>query len=70
MPTAIVMMPAPARMTVHHNGRKVHDDVAIPVDNTRSGMGGDPKTPGPVMLQEHGAPVQFRNVWVKPLGGE
>ena len=61
---------APARMTVRHNGRTVHDDVAIPVDNTRSGMGGDPKTPGPIMLQEHGAPVQFRNVWVKPLPAE
>jgi hypothetical protein len=58
---------APGRMTVHHNGVKIHDDVAITVDNTTSGMGGDPKTPGPVMLQDHGNPVQYRNIWVKKL---
>ena len=54
-------------MSVHHNGRKIHDDVEITVDNTTAGMGGDPKTPGPIMLQDHGHPVQFRNVWVKKL---
>lgn len=57
----------PARMTVYHNGVKVQDDVAIPVDNTRSGLGGDPCTPGPIMLQDHRDPVQFRNVWLLPL---
>ena len=56
----------PARMTVHHNGVKIHDDVPIPVDNTRAGLGGDPATPGPIMLQDHGHPVQFRNVWLLP----
>ncbi len=57
----------PARMTVYQNGVKVQDDVKIPVDNTRAGMGGDPCTPGPIMLQYHGNPVQFRNVWLLPL---
>ncbi|MCS7016095.1 MAG: DUF1080 domain-containing protein [Gemmatales bacterium] len=57
----------PARMTVYHNGVRIHDDVAIPVDNTRAGLGGDPCTPGPVMLQDHGDPVQFRNIWLLPL---
>ena len=56
----------PARMTVHHNGVKIHDDVPIPVDNTRAGLGGDPSKPGPIMLQDHGHPVQFRNVWLLP----
>jgi hypothetical protein len=55
---------APARMTVYHNGVKIHDNVAIPVDNTRAGLGGDPCTPGPMMLQDHGHPVQFRNIWL------
>ncbi|MFO0878994.1 MAG: DUF1080 domain-containing protein [Gemmataceae bacterium] len=55
---------APARMTVYHNGVKIHDNVAIKVDNTTSGMGGDPSQPGPIMLQDHGDPVQYRNVWL------
>ena len=54
----------PARMTVSHNGVLVHDNAAIPVDNTRAGMGGDPSKPGPILLQDHGHPVQFRNLWV------
>ena len=37
------------------------------VTNTTSGMGGDPCKPGPIMLQDHGHPVQFRNVWLLPL---
>lgn len=58
---------APARMTVFHNGIKIHDNVAIPVDNTTAGLGGDPCTPGPIMLQDHGDPVQFRNIWLLAL---
>jgi hypothetical protein len=54
----------PARMTVHHNGVKIHDDVPVTVDNTTSGLGGDVCTPGPILLQDHGHPVQFRNVWL------
>ena len=54
----------PAHMTVHQNGVLTQDDVKIPVDNTRAGLGGDVCTPGPIMLQDHGAVVQFRNVWL------
>ena len=54
-------------MTVHQNGVLIQDDVAIPVDNTRSGLGGDPSTPGPIHLQDHSDPVQFRNIWLLPL---
>jgi hypothetical protein len=55
---------SPPRISVFQNGTKIQDDVQIPVDNTRAGMGGDPCTPGPIMLQFHGNPVQFRNVWL------
>jgi hypothetical protein len=57
----------PARVTVYQNGVKIQDNVAIPVDNTTAGMGGDPCTAGPLLLQYHGDPVQFRNVWLLPL---
>ncbi len=56
----------PARMTVYHNGVKVQDDVAVPVDNTTAGLGGDPAAPGPILLQDHGHPIQYRNVWLLP----
>lgn len=54
-------------MTVYHNGVKIHDKVKLTSDNTRAGMGGDPSKPGPILLQDHGHPVQYRNIWVLPL---
>ena len=50
-----------------HNGETIHEDVKIPVENTTAGLGGDPSTPGPILLQDHGNPVQFRNIWLLPL---
>ncbi len=55
------------RITVYHNGVKIHDDVEITKDNTTAGLGGDPCIPGPILLQDHGNPVQFRNVWLVPM---
>jgi rubredoxin len=56
----------PAHVTAYHNGVLIHDDAKIPVDLTRAGLGGDPCTPGPILLQDHGNPVQFRNIWLLP----
>jgi hypothetical protein len=56
-----------ARISVVQNGVPIHEDVAIPIDNTVAGLGGDPSRPGPVMLQDHGNPVQYRNIWLLPL---
>jgi hypothetical protein len=66
----------PGVMTVHHNGVLIHDkqrlvkknkDKEEIVTNTTAGLGGDPCTPGPILLQDHGNPVQFRNVWLVPI---
>ena len=57
----------PARISVVQNGVTIHENVEIPIDNTVAGMGGDPSKPGPIMLQDHGNPVQYRNIWLMPL---
>lgn len=54
----------PARMTVYQNGVKIQDDVEITSDNTTAGLGGNVCEPGPILLQDHGHPVQYRNVWL------
>lgn len=55
-----------ARMTVFQNGVLIHENVEIP-DSTVASMGGDVKKPGPLMLQDHGCPIRYRNIWVRPL---
>lgn len=60
---------APGVITVYHNGVKIHDAVKITKDNTTAGLGGDVCTPGPILLQDHGNPVQFRNIWLLPSKG-
>lgn len=57
----------PARMTVVHNGIKIHDNLTITKDNTTAGLGGNPSKPGPILLQDHGNPVQYRNIWLVPV---
>ncbi|MBI1372598.1 MAG: DUF1080 domain-containing protein [Phycisphaera sp.] len=56
---------AKARITVKLNGVVIHDNVEI--DGPTGGHRGDPEgTPGPIKLQGHGNPLQFRNVWIVP----
>ncbi len=54
----------PARVTVRHNGVVIHDDVELAGP---TGLGA-PETPepGPIFLQDHGNPVRYRNVWLRP----
>jgi len=52
-----------ARITVRFNGVVVHDNAEIP--GPTGGHRSDPEgTPGPFILQGHGNPLQFRNIWV------
>lgn len=55
-----------ARATVYLNGQKVQDDVAL----SGATLLGDAEAeaPGPIVLQDHGSAVSFRNVWVLPAG--
>jgi hypothetical protein len=55
----------PARViSAHLNGVLVQDDVVIP-NQTEAGEPEAPG-PGPLMLQDHGNRVAFRNIWVTP----
>src|SRR5579872_2186201 len=53
-----------ARITVVWNGVKVHDDYEIK-DKTGAGKPEGPE-PGPILFQDHGAKVKFRNLWILP----
>ena len=53
-----------ARITVIHNGIVIHNNVII---KTKTGVGfPEGSAPGPIMLQDHLAEVQFRNIWIVP----
>ena len=52
-----------ARMTVLHNGVKIHDNVKLPKRTTASPLPEGPE-PGFLHLQDHGNPVRYRNIWV------
>ncbi len=52
-----------ARLTLKLNGVVIHDDIEIP--GKTGGARNEPEgTPGPILLQGHGNPLQFRNIWI------
>jgi hypothetical protein len=59
----------PAVVTVLHNGVLVHNATAFWGPTAHKKI--DPYTPdtgkGPLALQDHGNPVRFRNIWIRPL---
>ncbi len=60
-------MEKPARVTVVHNGVKVHDRQVIYGPTLHKKVATYPAThpaEAPIRLQWHGDPVEFRNIWV------
>lgn len=53
-------------ISVVHNGVAIHKDVEIPGRTANAPMAED-ANPGPLILQDHGSPVQFRNIWLVEL---
>ncbi len=54
-----------AIVTVKHNGVIIHDKREVTGSTTAAGRGEDPSG-GPLMLQGHGNPVFYRNIWILP----
>jgi hypothetical protein len=52
-----------AKVTVKHNGVTIHDNFELP-NLTPGGAPKEAPGKGPFMLQFHGNPVEFRNIWV------
>jgi 3-keto-disaccharide hydrolase len=61
----------PATATVLHNGIIVHNATAFlgPTQHKSIGKYLPQHVKGPLQLQDHGNPVRFRNIWIRPLKG-
>jgi len=58
----------PAYFTVFHNGVLVHDhDKVIGATAHRKLAHYSPHGKAPLQLQDHGNPVRYRNIWIRPL---
>ena len=54
-------------LTVFHNGVLVQDHVPLKGEATTAAKFSGATLQGPLMLQDHGNPVHYRNIWVRRL---
>jgi hypothetical protein len=57
----------PGSFTVLHNGVLVQDHVAVKGDATTAAKFSGVTPKGPLILQDHGNPVRYRNIWIREL---
>jgi len=57
---------APGTITVLHNGVLTQDHVELK-GVTGGNLSEESAEPGPLMLQDHGNTMRFRNIWFRPL---
>jgi hypothetical protein len=55
-----------AVITIQHNGITIHDHLEL-TGVTGGALKSDEPNRGPLMLQDHHNPVQYRNIWVQPM---
>jgi hypothetical protein len=60
---------SPARVTVLHNGVLIHNNREILGPTTHRNLPPEESLvlAGPLSLQDHGNPVRYRNIWIRPL---
>jgi hypothetical protein len=57
------------RVSVLQNGVWIQDNVSIGGRTTAS-LEADPHQSGPILLQDHGNRVKYRNLWIRPLSDQ
>jgi hypothetical protein len=57
-----------AEITVEQNGILIQDHLKL-TGPTPGGISDKDAKTGPLMLQDHGNPVRYRNIWLQPLEG-
>jgi hypothetical protein len=54
------------RLTVIHNGVVIHNNLVMP-KATPGGLDMEMPQRGPILLQDHGDPIRYRNIWLREL---